>query len=266
MIVRLAQHNSLGFTLSSERRIYIYIYKKCEYSHFTLLLIQTVASTVRMLPLHATSDPDSGMERWETEWRSRRRRGGGVKEARVAERQEAGWWSEGGESGGAAGPGMVDIGSWSCGGDKQHSAGAGRQIAGVRVEELQRTIPFPAFRRIALTHSRCEVALFSDFSCRSIAPSSSSWAFVTTSLSGCLSGPNDFHRGCALVLRKDGAWAVAQSHATPSGQLWLDAEASQGMGRNGSTPAGFTGRIKARFFTASGSIIWTPVAIRLGCR
>ena len=34
---------------------------------------------------------------------------------RVAERQEAGWWSEGGEGGGAAGPGMVDIGSWSCG-------------------------------------------------------------------------------------------------------------------------------------------------------
>ena len=36
-------------------------------------------------------------------------------EARVAKRQEAGWWGEGGESGGAAGPGMVDIGSWSCG-------------------------------------------------------------------------------------------------------------------------------------------------------
>ena len=35
--------------------------------------------------------------------------------------------------------------------------------------------------------------------------------------------------------------------------LW-DTEASQGMGRNGSTPAGFTGRIKARFFIASGSI------------
>ena len=45
----------------------------------------------------------------------RRRRGGGVKEARVAEREEAGWWSEGGESCGAARPGISDIGSWSCG-------------------------------------------------------------------------------------------------------------------------------------------------------
>ena len=33
----------------------------------------------------------------------------------MAERQEAGGWSEEGESCGAAGPGMVDIGSWSCG-------------------------------------------------------------------------------------------------------------------------------------------------------
>ena len=34
------------------------------------------------------------MERWATEWRSGRKLGGGVKEARVAERQEAGWWDE----------------------------------------------------------------------------------------------------------------------------------------------------------------------------
>ena len=33
----------------------------------------------------------------------------------MVKRQEAGWWSEGGESGGAAGPGMVDIGSLKCG-------------------------------------------------------------------------------------------------------------------------------------------------------
>ena len=76
-----------------------------------------------MLPLCANFDPDCRMERWATEWRSGRRRewrsgrrrGGGVKEARVAEREEAGWWSEGFESGGAAGPGISDIGSWSCG-------------------------------------------------------------------------------------------------------------------------------------------------------
>ena len=61
-----------------------------------------------MLPLHATFDPDCRMERWATEWRSGRKLGGGVKEARVAERQEAGWWDEGGKSGGAAGGGVVE--------------------------------------------------------------------------------------------------------------------------------------------------------------
>ena len=57
--------------------------------------------------------------------------------------------------------------------------------------------------------------------------------------------------------RKDGRWAVAQSHATPSGHLWWDAEASRRMGRYGSSPAGFIARIEATT-TASGSIIWTP--------
>ena len=45
-----------------------------------------------MLPLHATFDPGCRMERWATEWRSGRKRGGGVKEARVAERRDLGKW------------------------------------------------------------------------------------------------------------------------------------------------------------------------------
>ena len=47
---------------------------------------------------------------------------------RVAEQQEAGWWSRGGENGGAAGQGMVDIEGWSTERQPVVSAAALREL------------------------------------------------------------------------------------------------------------------------------------------